>query len=284
MNIAACDWLAELAAPGPMNGTCAELTAALKANPASKASRLTVLLTDTLRQIFGRQFAFLDWSAPAAPRWNAEVRLFQQDLGRPLLFQVVLRDNGAVRVTSEAMRFEDYGFDIVGLMGTQAATVIRDRWAARVDSLLAANGGVNRRKLVQAVFHAIPLADLDVHELSDQGRMLARVPVHDRDLRLDPTELNTRPIFDWKVESVIQGAVIRTQDVGVFHLGECQPMAAGGPYVCKMLDLQYGPRSLSAADLVEFFKSASLHPPKALFVSDYTPAAKPCGVVGLPPR
>lgn len=284
VNIEACDYLAELAEPAALDQDCARMARTLTGNSASKTSRLTALLADTLRLVFGRHFGFLDWEAAAAPRWKAEVRLFQGGLGGPLLFQVALRDNAAVRRASEALRFENYSFDAVGLMRTQSVAVIRDRWAARVDSLLTANEGVNRAKLVQTVFRAIPLADLDVRELADQGRMWASVPVRDRDLRVDPFQPAKRPVFEWRVDSVIQGPVIQTQDMGLFRLGRCQPLAGGGSYKCEMLYLQYGPRNLSGDSLLEFFKSARLQPPKTLFVFDYTPAEDPCGTRGMPPQ
>ncbi len=284
VNIDACDYLAELAEPAALNQDCAVMARALKGNPASKTSRLSVLVADSLRGVFGRHFGFLNWAVAAAPRWNAEVRLSQAGKGRDLLFEVSVSENAGPRTVSEPLRFERYSFDVVGLVGTESDSVIRDRWAARVDSLLGANEGLNRAKLLQTVFRRIPLADLDVRELADQGRMWARVPVRDLDLRVDPLRPAKRPVFEWQVTSLIQGAVNPTQDLGVFRLGRCQPLAGGGPYKCEMLYLRYGLDSLSGSGLTEFFRTARLDPPKALYVLDYTPAEDPCGARGMPPQ
>lgn len=285
VSIEGCDYLSALAEERHVRATsdCSAIRRAVQGDTTSRVHALSRMMADSLRQIFAHQFGFLDWSqTPPDSAWSATVFLNQPQRGTDGTFQVVLRSPAAADTASEPFPFEKFAV-IEHLYHDpktkQALDTISAQWAAAARDLLERRDGFNRDKLVRLVFGNIPIAKLTQAKLSPDGQIMwALVPVRDSDIRVRSTH---RPTFEWHVDKVERGQP-PIDDEAVFLLGECTGREG---YQCKMLSLRFGGAPFARDEVSGFFNATTqLHPPIALHVVHYRPAAIVCALQGVMPQ
>ncbi len=285
--IEGCDYLSAIAEDRHVRGMpdCEAIRRSVAADANSRVHVLSRKVADSLRAVFAHQFGFLRWTDTAhAGSWIATVHLNQvnrRNRGTDGTFEVTLRSPAGVDTASEAHSLEKF-VAIEQLYHQpkteQAASAIAAQWADAVRDSLESKDGFRRGNLVRHLFSNIPIATLTPAQAkpSAEGQIMwATVPVRDSDIRVKPSH---RPTFVWHVEKLERGAV---DDEAEFRLGECTGKQG---YLCKMLKLRYGGAPFEKEQIKQFFETPTqFHPPIALHVVEYRPAAVVCARQGVIP-
>ena len=233
-----------------------------------KCRDLQQALTDTLRPLLQRTYAFLDWNTTTGGVADTiEIRLIDRPPrevpGSRLDFSIRSRPN-TPRMTkaSYPVDFESF-VDISKRMGTPERwhpDSMRREWAGRMHPLL------QQPDLLLEVFGRIPIAAGVTFR--DRGRAVVGV----RASEIGAGE-GVRPAFRVRLE--VTDPARGTEDDADLILAGCQPASGAQGYACDTRQLQYVAQQPLGLDSTIAVLARSTKVPNGVYVIEYATAGQP---------